>query len=501
MIGASRRRSRFSGWLPLRRFEMAPIPRRWPPLLVGAACALAAAAPADPLEPLDAFYHPYRADVADAPRAGVPPELHLLPRSGPQSWPEPLRTALAERVRAEWPAARRYGPLRAGVGLWLAYPLVTVRLGERVAIPVLEERSLPVRGVLALPRSTGRRRVVLLIDASSSANAPVWFRGAGGAPERIRVLEAERRAVDQLLPLLDDSRVELGVIAFGEGTWPVVPLGTPRQEARERLAEFRRRRPRGEGRTDTVCALWTARDWLDDTPDGVGREVVLLTDGDLPHSGRFLDCRPPGRRRTAGAEARCEARRNRSPCPSRHGFRGSDGHSDQVQLAAFARRARRDVDVYPLIFEPDRSARPYRELARRTGGALWRIRGAAAIEAALPALVSRRIRRVVARNATTGAETPDLHDPATGRFTGSLPLASGANDVEVRIEGERGVAGLYRYRVYSLPGALEGYLAEVRAANQSLDERVEALQRGARPRPQPVRLLEVAPAPAPASRD
>jgi hypothetical protein len=462
--------------------------RNPPCRLVIFGCLLAATART---EDVDSLYHPYRADEVPGIEAEVPTRLEILPAGGRESWPEPVRADLAVRLRSEWGPGLAYGAVHAGIGIWVDYPLVTSHLGDRVAVPVLEASEIPVRGVLDLPRTSGPRRVVVLVDASQSANAPTLFRGAGGAVERVSVLEAERRALDRLLDAIDASRVEVAIAAFGETTHPIVPPGTAPDEARARLGEFFRAHPEGEGRTDTVCALWLARDWLADAPDGHGREVVLLTDGDLPHSGRFLDC-GPARRRGAEAAARCEAQRNRSECPATSKPRASDGSSDLVQLSAFARRARGDVDVHALVFEADRHAKPYRELAERTGGRLARVPSAEAISAALPALVAREIRAVHARNASTGETTADLYDPATQGFEGSLSLVPGPNDVEIRVEGERGTAGLYRYRIYSLPGHLERTLARLREENAELARRAEALREEVQARRE--RSLEVVPA-------
>jgi hypothetical protein len=443
----------------------------------------------------DAFYHPYRADEVPGVAGEVPSALEILPADGRDAWPGRVRAELAEQLRAEWGVGSTYGPVRAGVGLWLAYPLVTARVGDRVVVPVVESAEVPVRGALDQPRSDGPRRVVVLVDASQSSNAPTLFRGEHGVPERVSVLEAERRALDRLLEVVDPTRVEVGIAAFGETTHPIVAPGTPPAEARARLADFWRAHPEGEGRTDTVCALWLARDWLVLAPEGYGREVVLLTDGDLPHSGRFLDCGPARRRGGAKGEARCEEQRNRTVCPATSQPRYSDGSSDLVQLSAFARRARGDVDVHALVFEPDRAARPYRELAERTGGRLARVPSAEAIEAALPALALREIRGVHARNATTGEATEDLYDATSGSFEGSLRLVPGPNDVEIRVEGERGPAGLYRYRVYSLPGHLERTLARLRDENARLARRADALVAETRERRRErVRALEVVPA-------
>jgi hypothetical protein len=446
------------------------------------------------------FYHPFRADQLGIIAGEVPGQIEVLPPRGQDSWPGPLREEVARRIRQEWGAAQPYGALRYGVGLWLSYPLVTATRDGRVLVPVIESTALPIRGSLALPPDTGPRRTIVLLDASSSANTPTLFHAPSGAAERISVLEAERRAVAHLIDALDPARVDLGVIAFGESTWPVVEPGSTVEQARQRLAEDRAEHPRGDGRTDTVCALWLAREWLDETPDGMGREIVLLTDGDLPHSGRFLDCGFTRRRGDGQAADSCEARRNPSPCPAAHRFSASDGASDLVQLASFTRRARRKFAVHSLVFEEGRPARAFHELSLRTGGEFARVPSADAVEAALPALVVRRIRGVFARNARTGHETGDLYDIASRSFRGELPLAPGANDVELRVESDRGTASFVRLRIYSEGGLLERYLADLRAGNRELEARLE--ERETQPAPTRAaseRRLELEPQAPPAS--
>ncbi len=476
------------------------LPRRVCGLGLGlAALAAAPAQASDPREPA-AFHRLYRADALPVLSTEVPVAVEVLAAPG-TAWPEAVRRELGERIRAEWGAGNAYGPLRAAVGISVSYPLVTTRLHDRVVIPVVESLEIPVRGALALAASQEPRRVAVLIDVSSSANAPTLFRGEGGGRvDRVTVLEAERRALERLLGALDATRVDVGVIAFGEQTHPIVPFGTPVAEARALLEAFFRAHPEGEGRTDTVCALWTARDWLADTPRGVAREVVLLTDGDLPHSGRFLDCGIASRRGGRDAAARCELERNRTPCPATSGPYPSDGSSDLVQLLAFAGRARRELDVHALVFEADRAAKAYRSLAETTGGQLARVPSAEAIEAALPALVAREIRGVFAANARTGETSANLYDAATRAFDGAVRLEPGPNDVELRIEGARGLVAHYRWRIYAVPGHLERYLAELLERNRALalraDEQRDELRAAAAEGRRPERHLDVVPAPA-----
>ncbi|HTO05976.1 MAG TPA: vWA domain-containing protein [Myxococcota bacterium] len=407
---------------------------------------------------------PYRADLQPVVEARAPDEVELLLGPGARSWPEPVRAALGERVRAEWPADRSYGPLVASVGVELRWPLVTARRGSAVLVPVVESDQLAIDGRLLLRKDAGPRRVVVLLDASASTNAPVEFEAADGSHERVSVLEAERRALEHLVDGLSGDWLEFGVIAFGEATWPVAEPGASAESLRAALARFRAEHPAGEGRTDAICALWTARDWLADSPSGVAREIVVLTDGDAPVSGRF----------SSGPA------RNASECPASHSLAG-EGPSDPLALLRFARSQHGDVTITPLIFEPERRALAWSQVAERGGGTLVRVPGPEAIDAVLPALVAGRIARATARNTTTGAVSADLLQADRSALAGSLGLAPGANDVELRVESDRGIAALLRFRVYSAPHELERALAELRERNHGLESRAaEAEQAGER---------------------
>jgi hypothetical protein len=414
----------------------------------------------------------HRADTARSVQPGPLGALELVRSPGSRAWPDGLRRELEARVRSEWDATRMYGPVATRVAVWLADPLVTDTRDGRVRVPVLAEPELPVRGRFDLPELRGRRRVVLLLDASSSANARTDLRAVDGSVERVSVLAAEHRALAHLLDRIDEPGLELGVIAFGESTWPVARPGLPRAVLRQRLRAFREERPRGEGRTDLICALWTAWDWLADAPKGVEREIVLLSDGDLPHSGRFSDCA----RARGGARERCEAQQNRSPCPAERRLRLADGRSDPKQLDRLARRLRRKLRISPIVFEADRSARAFRRLAETTGGTFTQVPSVQAIERVLPPLVAGSIAGVRARNLRTGASTGDLQTDVPGAFEGRLPLAPGANDVELEVRGADGPAALFRFRVYVVGDYLERYLAELRQRNRALELRDQALR-------------------------
>ena len=157
------------------------------------------------------------------------------------------------------------------------------RVGDRVRVPVVAGSRLPVSGALVLPRPRQPRRAVLLLDASSSANARTHFEHADGSREEISVLEAERPALEHLLERLED------------------------------------------------------------TPRGVEREIYVLTDGDLPYSGRFVDCRRARRRGGQDAEQACKSHRNPTRCPV--AMRYVVGRSDLAQVDVFAAHAGRELRV------------------------------------------------------------------------------------------------------------------------------------------------------------
>jgi hypothetical protein len=87
------------------------------------------------------------------------------------------------------------------------------------------------------------------------------------------------------------------------------------------------------------------------------------------------------------------------------------------------------------------------------------------------------------------------------RFRGELPLAPGANDIELRVESDRGTAALLRFRIYAAPRFLERFLAELRERNQSLEVRMAELADEGRKRERAIlrRTLEVVPESVPAS--
>ena len=194
------------------------------------------------------------------------------------------------------------------------------------------------------------------------------------------------------------------------------------------------------------------------------------------------------------ARLRCEERRNRSACPGSRRVASGSGRADAFQMAEFGRRFGRRLRVSPVVFEADRSARAYRKLALQTGGAFVQVPSLGAAAAALPSLLAGGVRAVYARHLGSGERSADLLGADGRSFSGALQLAPGAIYVELRVEGERGPAAHFRFRVYSAGASLRGYLADLRRSNDALARRAESL-RAAAPPAAPLRPAAATPLP------
>lgn len=447
-----------------------------------------AAADTEPEPGSGAVDVPYRADLVPPIHEGRPEGVDLLRPAGAIPWPEPVQEELAKRVLDEWSGDRQYGSIRAGVGLWLEYPLVNMRRADRVAVPVLEATEIPVRGRVIAPAARFAGNLVILLDVSESANARTGLLVEEGGIERVPAVQAELRAARALLDHLERDRArfgigygpaEVGIIAFGEGTWEIVEPRTSIAEVRAGLDAGAGLDVNGSGRTDAVCALRLASDWLGGAPGELAGEIVILTDGDLPFSGRFTDC-DASHFRARAERAACLATINRSPCPASHRFDRSQGRSDVAQLFSFVREMRGRTRIFPLLFHPKRAPRFFRELATHTGGEAIPVASEAEIDVALSQLLNPerdaiQVRGVYARNLSSGEESANLLDGNGADFAGTLPLVAGANDVELRIESDLGDAGLYRFRLYAAPDPVGDYLSRLEETNRELEQRLEEL--------------------------
>jgi hypothetical protein len=400
-------------------------------------------------------------------------------------------------VQRECPEDRLYGTIHSQVDLSLDHPLVHPWQGGRVVVPVLEETELPIRGRLRGPAYHLPARMVILLDISSSTSTRIPMLKEDGSIEWSSARAAEHRSLERLLDWVlryrdagetvsGEPATQIGIIAFGEGTWPVAEPGTSIEEIRGQLESRSIEWIEGVGRTDAVCALRLANDWLKRPPKATSREILLLTDGDLPFSGRFTDCDAPWYGRPS-ERAACLASLNASICPASHELRSTEGRSDVAQLFSFVREVRGEFPVFPVLFRLGRAPRFYRELARYTGGQAFQLGLDHGVERAISSFLEMerhqvQIVGVFAHNLQNGEATENLLGPNRSDFSGALPLNPGSNDVELRVESAGGPVALFRFRLYAVADPSQGYLRRLREANHDLERRFRGLVDGVRKR-------------------
>ena len=190
----------------------------------------------------------YRVDRVPKLVAGAPDALEVTRPGSSAPWPAPVAQDLRERVMREWATDQQYGPIEVKAGVWLEGSLVTAAEDGSVVVPVLEADEIPIRGRVSVPGNSSRRRLIVLLDVSESANRTTYVRTAGEI-EKLTVLQAGLRTTRRLIDLVIRRQEtiswfsgyqpdELGVIAFGEGTWPIAEPGDPLEQTRERLTKF-----------------------------------------------------------------------------------------------------------------------------------------------------------------------------------------------------------------------------------------------------------------------
>ncbi len=425
--------------------------------------------------------------------------------------PAALLSELTEQIQTEWALGEQYGALMAQLGVWVEFPLVNLLPDGRVVVPVVEALRMPIRGRLELRAVPPARRIAVLLDVSESANSGTLLLRQSGALERVSVVEAGLRATQTLIAWLQHERSALGaargrdadelaVIAFGESTEPLITPGSEIQQALERLRDPDLPWPPGGGRSDAVCALRLAHDWLTEAPAGALREIIMLTSADLPHSGRFTDCDAQPQRGKTWRQS-CLAALEHDPCPASYSFAEGTGRSDVARLFAFARDAKREeLAVSVLLLRPERPPRFFRELVNHTGGRLSPVLSLSDLDLALHEILNREtteqpIEAVEARNLRTGDLNANLLDGDQLAFDGALPLLPGANDIEVRVRAGGKTAALLRFRVFSAPSLRDDFLEALRRENEQsaarhkrLDDEWQSLTR-----PRRTQELEITP--------
>jgi hypothetical protein len=160
-----------------------------------------------------------------------------------------------------------------------------------------------------------------------------------------------------------------------------------------------------------------------------------------------------------------------------------------VRVLSFAIGAAREAPVAAL------------ETARRTGGAFYPVRRTADLPAVFEAVQLDQIAELEVRNLGTGEPALYRRLAPDGSWEAIVPLAPGANRLEIRARSESGadvarvlgVSFVPDAAALPVPAGLEARRAAARAAELALvAERVDALERAAAERARARLLVEIA---------
>lgn len=337
--------------------------------------------------------------------------------------------------------------------------------------------------------------LVFAIDTSGSTCEPVGETplvagtscgepGPGSGAQPGRVVDVELAAARALLARLDPANARVGVVSFGAGAPIRRPLyrsngrdegfvGTRLElaptgdfgEVERTLVSLAAREP--EGATNLAGAIGRATRALLDADEPAERRIVVLLSDGLPSAPRLTD------RENLNEALQAASRTARAG----------------VRVLSFA--------VGDAVVEPLAAL----EVAERTGGAFYPVRDAAVLPEVFRAVQLEQIARLEVSNATTGAAAIHGRLGADGSWDAVVPLAVGANELEIRAWTESGEALLRRTRVGYLPGVasppVPARLAARRDAARAaelavISAQVEALERESAARARQELIAEIA---------
>ena len=291
------------------------------------------------------------------------------------------------------PAVRGVGEveLRGRGGRWeAAFHDVVIALDESESTLVATGRDIDGNGRIGRDR-TWERHV-------STFEQPVEFRASGDPGDA--VVSAEVAAARRLIAQLDPDTMRVGLVSFAGVAWVDAPLGEPASTMRQLDVYTAGYHDNG---TSIAAALRTAFNELNarrDPEHARQRAILLLSDG-----------QPTWPTREAGRAEALEA-------------------ADEL--------ARYGVPVHTFALGPQALAELalYREIAARTGGRFVPVEHPAEVVSLLRSVRLTGLDRVEIRNLTTGAKAHDFRTLPDGSFRAALPVAPGANTIEVVAEIE-----------------------------------------------------------------
>jgi Mg-chelatase subunit ChlD len=389
------------------------------------------------------------------------------------------RSGLRESVRGFFRDVRTWLGLRPRVDLVLRDP---VRDG---AIHEHDDPLLPVAGLATPEGSSGTYEIVLVLDASASTHgfSEADVNGDGRLDDTWQgpdsIYQAQIRAAREFVAALGrlpynrgGQRIRVAVVSFAGDEdaaserfdpSPAALLRLSRLDAEERVplsADYARvdreldrlasREPTGStdfaagvGRALATLGVLTSDATSEDPHSGAQKAILFLTDG-KPQL--------PVERKTAERAA--------------------------LYASRLAGEAGVRIHTYSLGWDVvRRGVNPVlRRMARQSGGRFTQLQTPGEIVALLRSTSFSFVSSVRLANATRGDEIAEIATAIDGSFYGELPLAEGANEIEVEVvlnDGRRSSRKLTITWVDTKPiKALESRLAALREENAALVEQL-----------------------------
>ncbi len=328
------------------------------------------------------------------------------------------------------PAVRGVAEIEIGGrgGRWeAAFHDVLIAIDESESTLVATGRDIDGNGRVGRNRSWKRH--------VASFERPVEFQASGDPGDT--VVSAEVAAARRLIAQLDPETMRVGLVSFAGTAWVDAPLGPPAATMRQLAVYTAGYHDNGTSIAAALEAAFAELNARRDPERARHRAILLLSDG-----------QPTFPTREEGREAALEA---------------------ADRLAAYG------VPVHTFALGPQALAQLalYREIAARTGGRFVPVEHPAEVVSLLRSVRLTGLDRVAVRNLTTGARADRLRILPDGSFRAALPVAPGANQIEVtaEIEGREPLAVRRLVTVYEGAPTTDALAPELPAAEENAARR------------------------------
>jgi hypothetical protein len=312
-------------------------------------------------------------------------------------------------------------------GRWEAdFHDVVIALDESESTLIATGRDIDGNGRVGRDRTWDRH--------VASFEQPVQFRASGDPGDA--VVSAEVAAARRLIAQLDPDTMRVGLVSFAGTAWVDAPLGTPASVMRQLDVYTAGYHDNGTSIGAALRAAFGELNAHRDPERARHRAVLLLSDGQPTFP--------------TVQEGREEA------------------------LKAADRLAGYGVPVHTFALGPQAIAQLalYREIAARTGGRFVAVEHPGEVVSLLRSVRLTGLDHVEIRNLTTRARANSFRVLPDGSFRAAVPVATGANTIEVvaEIEGRTPLSVRRRVMVYAGAPSLDALTPEAPAEELSPEQ-------------------------------